>query len=92
MDAEALAAGASVGMLKVKDMPGTSYEDVVKSAEALGPADRLRLAAELIRRPGGQPDQAAPRSVLELRGLGKDVWLGASVEEYLARERSSWNG
>ena len=38
-------------MLKVKDMPGTSYEDVVKSAEALGPADRLRLAAELIRRP-----------------------------------------
>jgi len=38
-------------MLKLKDMPGTSYEDVVKSAEALGPADRLRLAAELIRRP-----------------------------------------
>jgi hypothetical protein len=37
----------------------------------------------------GQLDQAAPRSVLELRGLGKDVWLGASVEEYLARERSS---
>ncbi len=40
----------------------------------------------------GQPDQAAPRSVLELRGLGKDVWLGASVEEYLARERSAWSG
>jgi len=57
---------------------------VVKSAEALGPADRLRLAGLL--------DQATPRSVLELHGPGKDVWLGVSVEEYLARERSSWNG
>jgi hypothetical protein len=33
-----------------------------------------------------------PRSLLELEGLGQDVWQGVEVDEYLRRERSSWNG
>ena len=32
------------------------------------------------------------RSVLELRGLGKDLWRDVDVAEYLNRERDSWHG
>jgi hypothetical protein len=30
------------------------------------------------------------RSVLELEGLGEEIWQGVDVEEYLRKERSSW--
>jgi MoaA/NifB/PqqE/SkfB family radical SAM enzyme len=38
------------------------------------------------------PADRKPRSLLELEGLGEDVWQGVDVNEYLRRERSSWNG
>lgn len=73
-------------------MGGTPYENARKSFEALGPADQLRLVAELISRLSGKLDRQ-PRS-LELEGLGQDVWQGVDVDvdEYLRRERSSWSG
>jgi hypothetical protein len=79
-------------MLEKTGMPGSAYDDAVKSAEALRPAGQLRLAAELMRRLNERFEQRAPRSLLELRGMGKDVWLGVSVSDYLTGERSSWTG
>ena len=72
-------------------MAGTPYENARKSIEALGPGDQLRLVAELISRWSGELNRQ-PRSLLELEGLGQDVWEGVDVDEYLRRERSSWNG
>ena len=72
-------------------MPGTPYENARKSIEALGPSDQLRLVAELINRLSGEITRE-PRSLLELEGLGQEVWHGVDVDEYLRRERSSWNG
>lgn len=34
----------------------------------------------------------AQRSVLELQGLGRDVWSGVDVDQYIEQERDSWNG
>ena len=31
-------------------------------------------------------------SILELKGLGKEIWQDIDVDEYLNRERSSWHG
>jgi len=31
-------------------------------------------------------------SILELRGLGKAIWQGVDAQEYVNRERASWNG
>jgi len=73
-------------------MLGTPYENARTSAEALGPEDQLRLVAELIGRLALQLHQNTPRSLLDLQGLGKEAWHGIRVEEYLARERASWNG
>lgn len=31
------------------------------------------------------------RSILELNGLGREIWEAVDVESYIERERSSWN-
>jgi hypothetical protein len=73
-------------------MSDTPYDRAKRSVEALGPADRLRLIAELVARLSGELDRQTRRSLLELQGLGKGIWQGIDVDEYLRRERSSWNG
>jgi hypothetical protein len=74
------------------DTPVSPYERARRSVDALGPADQLRLIAELVARLSGDLDRQPRRSLLELQGLGKSVWQGADVEEYLRQERSSWSG
>jgi hypothetical protein len=32
------------------------------------------------------------RSILELQGKGKDIWKNIDAQEYINKERSSWNG
>lgn len=31
-------------------------------------------------------------SLLEIRGLGKELWKGIDAQEYVDRERGSWTG
>ena len=76
----------------MSDMPNPRYDQAKQSVQALGPADQLRLIAELVARLSGELDRRPRRSLLELQGLGKGVWQGVDVDEYLRRERSSWNG
>ena len=71
-------------------MPGTPYDNAKQYAEALGPADQLRLIAELVSRLSGELNPQ-PRSLLELEGLGEEVWKAVDVKEYLRQERSSWD-
>ncbi|MGP8245833.1 MAG: hypothetical protein ACLQVN_15105 [Bryobacteraceae bacterium] len=70
----------------------TPYDRARRSVEALGPADRSRLIAELVARLSGEVERQPRRSLLELQGLGKETWQNIDADEYLRRERSSWNG
>jgi hypothetical protein len=56
-------------------MASTPYENASKSVEALGPADQLRLVAELTSRLSGKLDRQ-PRRLLELEGA-----LGAATRK-----------
>jgi hypothetical protein len=76
----------------MSDMPNPRYDQAKQSVQALGPADQLRLISELVARLTGELDRRPRRSLLELQGLGKGVWQGIDVDEYLRRERSSWSG
>lgn len=33
-----------------------------------------------------------PRSILELQGLGKEIWEGIDPDAYVAQEREAWDG
>lgn len=72
-------------------MPSTPYDVARKSVEAPGPDGQLRLVAELASRLRGELNKP-PRSLLELEGLGREIWQRLDVDEYLRGERSSWDG
>jgi hypothetical protein len=76
----------------VMDVPDPRYNLAKRSVEALGPADQLRLIAELAASLRGPVGRQPKRSLLELEGLGKDIWHDVDADEYVSRERSSWSG
>jgi hypothetical protein len=78
--------------MEMSDMPNPRYDQAKRSVQALDPADQLRLIAELAGRLSSTAEHQPHRGLLELQGLGKDVWQGVDVEEYLRGERSSWGG
>jgi hypothetical protein len=69
-------------------MPTNAYDDILKRARAeLSVEEQLKLIKELHASPSkGQ------HSILELEGLGKEVWEGIDPDEYIREERDSWDG
>jgi hypothetical protein len=68
------------------------YNDVLRRVQGLSPDDQLRLledVASLVRRQVATP--ARRRSILELRGLGKEVWQDIDAQDYVDQERASWS-
>jgi hypothetical protein len=62
-------------------MATTDYHDVRRIVHALSESEQQHVNA-------GEQDA----SILELQGLGKDIWQGIDAQEYVDRERASWNG
>ncbi len=69
-----------------------TYHDIRRQVENLTPGEQLRLLEELAvivrRRMLVKPQ----RSIMELEGLGKEIWHGMDAQEYVNQERASWNG
>jgi hypothetical protein len=76
---------------KQSSMP-IPYREILRNAESLSRDEQLRLMSELAEylRAHGEPESR--RSILELQGLGKEIWRGVDTQEYVDRERASWNG
>lgn len=70
----------------------TGYYEVLDRVQRLTPADQLRLLEELAALVRRQITARPRRSILELQGLGKEIWRGIDAQEYVDRERASWNG
>jgi hypothetical protein len=61
-------------------------------AAALNRDEQLRLIRELTLHAAKGTDTEGRTSVLELCGLGEEIWRQMDAQEYVHRERSSWNG
>lgn len=73
-------------------MPEVSYNHLISEIKTLNLSEQLRLLEEtamLIRK---KTIGTRSRSILELKGKGKDIWKGLNVKAYIDEERSSWNG
>ncbi|MDZ7261413.1 MAG: hypothetical protein ONB05_04835 [candidate division KSB1 bacterium] len=73
-------------------MPSIIYEEVLVQVRELEPAEQLRLLEELAALVRLQMTMQRRRSILELQGLGKEIWQGIDAQEYVDQERASWNG
>jgi hypothetical protein len=68
------------------------YENALRAVESLSIEDCERLLGELTARLAKGAVRAKKHSIMEFRGLGKDIWKGIDAQEYVRNERASWDG
>ena len=71
-------------------MSEPNYNHVISEIKTMDLSDQLRLLEEMAKIIRRQTNK--PRSILELKGKGKDIWKDVNVKSYIDEERSSWNG
>lgn len=70
----------------------TTYQELRRQVEKLTPDEQLRLLKELASLVGRRASPKPQRSIVELEGLGKEIWQGMDAQKYVDQERSPWNG
>ena len=65
---------------------------ILEQVQRLSPIEQEELLAELLRVVHRSKIEPNGRSILELEGLGGEIWSGIDAQQYVRRERNSWNG
>ena len=73
-------------------MSTTVYYEILSRVQRLSPTDQLHLLEDLAALVRREIEPQPGRSIMELQGLGKEIWRGIDAQEYVDRERTSWNG
>ena len=76
-----------MAVLNIKSVPDPLY----RKLRARATRERRSVAQEVIQILDQALSETAPLSILELQGLGKEVWAGINTDEYLRRERQAWD-
>lgn len=77
----------AMATLNIKNLPDGLY----KKLQARARRQHRSVAQEVIHLLTRAVEQPAPRSILELRGLGKELWQGIEATAHVERERRSWD-
>ena len=73
--------------LNIKNLPDALYRKI----QARAKRERRSVAQEVIHILSQVTDQAAPLSILDLQGLGREVWRGMDTARYVDKERRGWD-
>ena len=73
-------------------MAAGPYEIAVRAFEALSPKDQAKSLLEVSGRVRSREFPSKQQNILELQGLGKEVWEGIDAQEYVKNERASGDG
>jgi plasmid stability protein len=76
-----------MAILNIKNFPDELYEELQERAQR----ERRSVAQEVIFLLEVGTRRRAPHSILELRGLGKELWEGIDPAAHVEAERSSWD-
>ena len=69
-----------------------AYDEILEQVQRLTPDEQFQLLADLAIMLRHQVTAEPLHSIMELKGLGKEVWQGIDVEKYIEEERNSWRG
>ena len=73
--------------LNIENLPDSLYEALKARAES----QHRSIAQEVIHLLTEALAQREPLSILELQGLGEDLWAGIDAVDHVERERASWD-
>jgi hypothetical protein len=69
-----------------------TYHDYVRGIQGLRPEEQLSLVEIIsVRLKKTLGRKRGKHSVMELEGLGADIWQGIDAQEYVNEERESWD-
>lgn len=71
-------------------MAMSTYDQVLKMTKRLNLPEQLQLLETLSRMVRDQVTEAKPHSIMELEGLGAEIWQGVDAQAYIDQERASW--
>jgi hypothetical protein len=69
-----------------------TYQNIRHQIENLTPEEQLRLLEEVAAIVRRNLSRKRGRSIMEIEGLGQEIWQGIDAQDYVNSERSSWNG
>ena len=70
-----------------------TVQKIIEESKSLSPEEKFEVIDFMIKSIRGEcfeTQKKSPRSLLELRGLGKEIWEGVDPMEYVKQERDSW--
>ena len=73
--------------LNIKNFPDTLYEKLQDQAQR----EHRSVAQEVVHILDRSLEKKGRRSILELEGLGKELWEGIDPAAYIREERDSWD-
>lgn len=73
--------------LNIKHFPDPLYQALKAQAES----QHRSIAQEVTHLLEQALDQREPLSILELRGLGRELWSGIDAARHVEEERASWD-
>lgn len=76
-----------MAILNVKNVPDPLY----RKLRARARRERRSIAQTVIHLLSQSLEPQAPLSILELKGLGKELWAGLDPKEHVESERRSWD-
>lgn len=78
---------AAMATLTIEDLPDAVYDALLRRAEQ----QHRTVAEEALQILSSAAAPTGSRSILELRGLGKDCWAGIDAAAHVESERASWD-
>lgn len=73
--------------LNIKNFPAGLYRRLKERARR----QRRSIAQEVTHIVERALEEEAPLSLIELEGLGRELWAGGDAAEHVERERSAWD-
>jgi len=71
-------------------MAMSTYDQVLKMTKRLNLPEQLQLLETLSRMVRDQVTEAKPHTIMELEGLGAEIWRDVDAQAYVDQERASW--
>jgi hypothetical protein len=72
-------------------MSTDAYREALSRVLLLTPDEQLQLLADIVAMLRQQVTAEPQHSIMELEGLGKEIWQDVDIEKYIDEERNLWD-
>lgn len=72
------------------NMTNKSAETIYKEISLLTNNEKIIVLSKLMSEVSKDINSALKTNIYDIKGVGKEIWEGIDAQEYVDRERSSW--